>query len=58
MRIFYMKKLLKYLNSHFQHFSHGDTTIWVMKDKVIALWDNDGLEIIADILKEGLLKPW
>jgi hypothetical protein len=29
-----------------------------MKDKVVAMWDNDGLEILWDIFKEGVLKPW
>jgi hypothetical protein len=31
--------------------------MWVAKDKVVALLDKDGLEIIWDIFKEGVLKP-
>lgn len=58
MRIFYMNKLLKYLNSNFEHVTNNDTTIWLLKDKVVALWDNGDLEILWDIFKEGVLKPW
>jgi hypothetical protein len=52
-----MKKLLKYLNLNFKSVTNGDTTIWVMKDKAVALFDNDGLEILWDIFKEGVLRP-
>ena len=57
MRIWYLKKMLKYLNSNFQHFTSGDSTIWVMKNKVVALWDDGDLEIVWDIFKESVLKP-
>lgn len=57
MRIFYIRKLLKYLNSNFDHFNNGHQTIWYLKDKAIALWDNGDLEIVWDIFKEGILKP-
>lgn len=57
MRIWYIKKVLKYLNANCRPTNYGDTTIWVLKDKVVALWDNDGLEIAWDILKEAVLLP-
>jgi hypothetical protein len=57
MRIWYVKKLLKFLNANFEFSTANGSTIWVMKDKVVAMWDNDGLEILWDIFKEGVLKP-
>ena len=58
MRTFYLKKLLKHLNENYAHLTTGDQTIWYLKDKVIALWDNGDLEVVWDIFKEGVLKPW
>lgn len=57
MRIWYLKKLLKYLNANFNHVTNGEHTTWVLKDKVIAIWDNGDLEVVWDIFKEGVLKP-
>lgn len=58
MKSWYLSKLLRFLNKNFLHSNNGEQTIWYFKDKVVALWDNGELEILADILKEGLLKSW
>jgi hypothetical protein len=57
MRIWYLKKLLNYLNTNFNHITTGEHTTWILKDKVIAIWDNGDLEVLWDIFKEGVLKP-
>lgn len=55
MRTFFLGKILKHLNKNYEHFTHGDTTIWVIKDKTIALFDGDSIELLIDILKEAVL---
>jgi hypothetical protein len=57
MNTWYLGKLLRYLNSNFKHITDKDTTIWYLKDKVIALWDDGELEVVWDIFKEGVLRP-
>lgn len=58
MRVFYIQKLLKFLNANFKHESFGENTIWYFKDKIVALWDDGNLEVLWDIFKEGVLRPW
>jgi hypothetical protein len=55
MRTFFFKKIVKYLNKNFEHLTTNDSTIWVMKDKVIATLDKDSFEVVIDVLKEALL---
>jgi hypothetical protein len=57
MKTWYLKKLLKFLNTNFDYSEVNGSVMWVAKDKVVALLDKDGLEIIWDIFKEGVLKP-
>jgi hypothetical protein len=57
MKLWYLKKLLKFLNTHFEYSEVNGNVIWIAKDKVIALLDKDGLEIVWDIFKEGVLRP-
>lgn len=58
MRIWYIKRMLKYLNNNYSSYNFGGQTIWYnTKDKIVALWDNGDIEVIWDIFKEGILKP-
>ena len=57
MRLYYLQKLLKYLNANYEHYADGKNVVWFLKDKTIAIWDNGDLEVVWEIFKEGVLKP-
>lgn len=59
MRERFVKITVDYLNKNYAHMSHGKQSIWFdTKEKVVALMDDGNLEVVIDIIKEAVFRPW